>query len=337
MFSNRIEYLNEQSNTDGKYVLYWMQQAQRTLNNHALSYAIECANRKKCPLVVLFVVSRHYPGANLRHYEFMLEGLKTIRPKLEALGAYFLLEIGEAEDIVARIAEDASCVVFDKGYLLHERNTRSNLALRIKKEVHMVDTNCIVPVDQAYPKEAYAAYAIRPSILRQLNQYIEEIPLVPVETSYSEVFLKTKTELEICNKADALSSVASFIECHLGHLESLPSVSQYYQGGEDQAIKRLANFLGERISKYDSRPDADYISRLSPYLHFGQISPLTIYLEMLKANAVNDDFVEQLIVRRELAINYVYYNSNYKGPLSLILPNWANENLKIHRLDTRVC
>ncbi|HSM74552.1 MAG TPA: deoxyribodipyrimidine photo-lyase, partial [Desulfobacterales bacterium] len=59
----------------GRYVLYWMQQAQRAADNHALEYAIFRANRLKLPVVVGFGLTDAYPEANLRHYTFMLEGL----------------------------------------------------------------------------------------------------------------------------------------------------------------------------------------------------------------------------------------------------------------------
>ena len=62
----------------------------------------------------------------------------------------------------------------------------------------------------------------------------------------------------------------------------------------------------------DPRPDC--VSRMSPYLHFGQISPLEIALAVLRAGRApeaTDAFLEELIVRRELAMNFVHYNAHY--------------------------
>ncbi len=345
MFGERIELLNDHSITDGHYVLYWMQQAQRTVNNHALSYAIECANNLKCPLVVLFVVSRDYPNANRRHYKFMLEGLKNIRPKLKALGCYFHMEIGRAEEIVFNISKNARQTIFDKGYLKHERDIRAILAQNIQHQVAMIDTNCVVPVSLAYPKEAYAAYAIRPSIQKQLNYFTQEVTLNKVESPWisdskngSVVSIERSFEKAFLGKniSESLDDIETFLNYYLNHLERLPDISAHFIGGEDQALERLKQFLTQTITHYSSRPDASDYSKLSPYLHFGQISALTIYVEMIKLNKVNDDFIEQLIVRRELAVNFVYYNDQHKSSLEAVLPEWAWLSLKAHESDKSV-
>lgn len=341
MFKDRVEFLNDYSITEGHYVLYWMQQAQRTVNNHALSYAIECANDLKCPLVVLFVVSRHYPNANLRHYKFMLEGLKNIMPKLKRLGCHFHLEVGVSEEIVFRLSRNARQTILDKGYLKHEREMRAIIAQKIQHRVVMVDTNCVIPVRLAYPKEAYAAYAIRPSIQKQLNLFTQEVPLCKVENQWisdsknRRAFLVEEGYLEK-DLSELLDDIDAFINHYLNHLERLPDISAYFSGGEDQALKRMKQFLAQTVMHYSSHPDTSHYSKLSPYLHFGQLSALTIYLEMIKLNKVNDDFVEQLIIRRELAVNFVYYNDQYRTSLEAILPEWAWRSLKDHEADTSI-
>ena len=73
----RIRNLNNKRRIKGKYVLYWMQAAQRAEYNHALEYSIRIANKHKLPVVVLFGITDSYPEANLRHYYFVLEGLYT--------------------------------------------------------------------------------------------------------------------------------------------------------------------------------------------------------------------------------------------------------------------
>ena len=82
----RIKPLNEKKIQKGKYVLYWMQQSQRAELNHALEYAIEIANHLHLPLLTVFGLTDDYPEANLRHYTFMLEGLKELRSALAHRG-----------------------------------------------------------------------------------------------------------------------------------------------------------------------------------------------------------------------------------------------------------
>ena len=72
----RIKSLNDEAICKGDYVLYWMQQSQRAAYNHALEYAAQQANKQERMLLVVFGLTDDYPEANLRHYTFMLEGLK---------------------------------------------------------------------------------------------------------------------------------------------------------------------------------------------------------------------------------------------------------------------
>ncbi|MGL5983046.1 MAG: deoxyribodipyrimidine photo-lyase, partial [Cetobacterium sp.] len=84
-------------------------------------------------------------------------------------------------------------------------------------------------------------------------------------------------------------------------------------------------------------PDNERASKLSPYLHFGQISPLEIYLEIEKLEGMTNQkqsFLEELTIRRELAINFVYYNKNYDN-WNGITYKWAYETLEIHIKDER--
>ena len=64
----RIKTLNTKPVGDGKYVLYWMQAAQRTEYNHALEYAIGFANKLQKPVVVFLGIKVCLPQAKKRHY-----------------------------------------------------------------------------------------------------------------------------------------------------------------------------------------------------------------------------------------------------------------------------
>jgi len=82
----RIKALNNKVLCDGKYILYWMQAAQRAEYNHALEYAIRRANELKKPVLVSFGITENWPEANLRHYYFMLEGLRETKRNLRSKG-----------------------------------------------------------------------------------------------------------------------------------------------------------------------------------------------------------------------------------------------------------
>ncbi len=73
---------------------------------------------------------------------------------------------------------------------------------------------------------------------------------------------------------------------------------------------------------------------MSPYLHFGQISPLYLALKVLETSSAGKDaYLEELIVRRELSHNFVFFNDKYDTFKSL--PPWAMRTLNFHRRDKR--
>src|SRR5690606_11458851 len=81
---DRIQLLNNKKiYAEKRYVLYWMQQSQRTEYNHALEFAIGQANELNLPLLVCFGLTDDYPEANLRHYYFMIQGLKEVELSLK--------------------------------------------------------------------------------------------------------------------------------------------------------------------------------------------------------------------------------------------------------------
>jgi deoxyribodipyrimidine photo-lyase len=106
-----------------------------------------------------------------------------------------------------------------------------------------------------------------------------------------------------------------------------------------EASRRLKEFLRSRLGGYATRrnkPDLDGTSQLSPYLHFGHMGPHTIALAVQDAGAPLQDraaFLEELIVRRELAVNFVRYNSNYENFDSC--EAWADVTLRKHAPDKR--
>lgn len=84
-----------------------------------------------------------------------------------------------------------------------------------------------------------------------------------------------------------------------------------------------------------SDPSHNYLSELSPYIHFGQISTLEIYnaVRNIKGEGV-EKFIEELVVRRELAYNFVYYNVNYDN-YNYVTYSWAYDTLNKHLDDKR--
>jgi deoxyribodipyrimidine photo-lyase len=102
----------------------------------------------------------------------------------------------------------------------------------------------------------------------------------------------------------------------------------------------MQDFLHNGLARFaDKRndPNADALSHLSPYFHFGQIAPQRAALEVWNSeeapSSARSAYLEELIIRRELADNYCYYNPAYDAFQGL--PNWARATLDKHRDDPR--
>lgn len=321
----RVKYLNEKPPQSGEFVLYWMQSSQRTQENWALTYATQTANRLDLPLVVYFGLTPEFPEANYRHYWFMLEGLREVSDELAELGVKFLVKAASPEAGVVELSEHAACVVVDRGYLRVNRGWYRYAAQHIEVQLVQVEDNVVVPVEEASNKEEYSAATIRPKLHKKIRDFLE----LPPQVTLKKPSLHMKLASIFLADPDKT----------LAQLKIRPSISKspMFNGGTSHAKKLLKEFIKDNLWVYGNggpTPDNDCASQLSPYLHFGQISPIYIATQALAAKvAVQHRFLEELIVRRELAVNFVYYNKNYDS--FDCVPEWARKTLDAHRKDSR--
>lgn len=321
----RIHRLNDAvTNQKGDYVLYWMQQAQRVQLNHALHLAITHANKQSLPVLVVFGITPDYPDANWRHFAFMLEGLAEVEQSLTDMGIAMQMRIGSPPDVALAAAGKASLLVCDRGYLSHQRLWRSQVAAKAACPVIEVESDAVVPVATASHKAEFAAHTIRGKIQRHLSAFLNPLPLIAPRV-----------------KAHSLTERPDFekIAKQLQVDRSIQAVTALLKGGYANAQGRLDHFMNKNLAGYNEKRNKlniDAGSQMSPFLHFGQISPLEVAISAQEVDApveAKEAFLEELIVRRELAINHVWFNplyDRYKG-----LPPWARRTLAAHRPDPR--
>ncbi len=324
--AERIQTLNEKEvNENGKYILYWMQQSQRAEWNQALEFAIEKSQDLEQGVVVVFGLMDDYPEANLRHYVFMLEGLKEVSEKLVDRNIKFILEKGQPSDVAKKYAKDASLLICDRGYLKHQKKWRKEVAENVDCKMFQVECDVIVPIETASEKEEYAARTIRPKLHEHLDTFKEEIPTLKVSKSSKNLKM---SGVDISNPKKLAESLQ--ID------KKIKPVSEF-KGGTSEAKKRFKNWLENSYKNYDenrNQPSTEDVSKMSPYLHFGQISPLWILEQLKNRRGENrESYVEELLVRRELAANFCFYNEEYDSLKSL--PDWAAETLEKHKDDER--
>ncbi len=320
-----MKFLNKKEARNGNYVLYWMQSSQRVEDNWALSYAIEEANNLSLPIIVYYGLTPEFPQANYRHYWFMLEGLKEVNTALQKLCVKFVIKLGFPPQSLIDLSKRANQIVVDKGYLKINKEWYNYATERVQAPLIQVEDNVVVPVEETSQKEEYSAATLRPKLLAKLNQFLDLPPqILPKQSS-------------IDAETDSVSIVD--LEKTLAKLQIDKSVemSKYFHGGTTRAKKLLGVFIERSLGNYEkegNNPENNCASYMSPYLHFGQISPAYIALQILRTNAaISHKFLEQLIVRRELATNFVHYNANYDSFGSL--PQWVKKTLSVHAGDLR--
>ncbi len=308
-------------------ILYWVQASPRIRFNHALETACLLSNNLGLPLEAGFVLINNYPGGNLRHYQFLLEGLKEFAQDLASRRVDFKLICDDAVRGVKQLANSAAIIVTDAGVTRFQIDWRARVANALPCPIVQVETDVVVPVETASGKEEYAARTIRPKILKLLDRFLLPVKSVCLKHQPQHGELKQDNTVnpdQWIKKLKIDMTVKSCKSCI---------------GGAKVAQKRLKTFLQSGQDSYDkgrNDPSAQATSSLSPYLHFGQISPIDIALQVRQLwndSPSRDAYLEQLIVRRELAFNFVYYNENYDN--FACLPDWAKKEWHKHAHDPR--
>ncbi|HZS25859.1 MAG TPA: deoxyribodipyrimidine photo-lyase [Candidatus Angelobacter sp.] len=310
----------------GRCVVYWMQRSQRALDNPALEVAVKAANQLGKPCVVFFAPVPFYPHANLRHYHFLNQAIPDIAAGLKERGIGFVLRRYPEHHLLKFCQEvDAALVVGDENPMREPEHWRQIVAGKIRVPFWTVDADVIVP-SKLLMKEQYGAYTARPVIRRLLSEFLK-----PLGNTQAKFQWKAPSGLESL-PPDA--DITSGWELD----RSVPPVEAAI-GGTREALKKLKYFVKSGLAHYvidRNKPELDATSHLSAYLHFGHIGPHTVALAIEKAQApkaAKEAFLEQLIVRRELAVNFVRFNPDYDNFESAAA--WAHKSLAEHAADLR--
>ncbi|MFC4453909.1 deoxyribodipyrimidine photo-lyase [Deinococcus sonorensis] len=309
----------------GGFVLLWVQSSVRTRDNHALEYAAGEARRLGVPLAAVFGLNPGYPEANARHFQYLLEGLRDLKVGLAARGIPLAVRVGHTPDEVLNAAQGACLVVTDRGYLRVQRQWRAELAGRLAVPFIQVESDAVVPIRTVSDKQEFAARTIRPKIHRLLDRF-----LVPLDVEDgAQGHPDWDPGLDVGDPALTVRALGVDNSVSPGEEE----------GGEVKGLQRLTHFVTRLLPRYDAGrrdPNVDGGSRLSGYLHYGHVSPLTAALAARQHSDGGpglDAFLEEMIVRRELSFNFCEFNPMYDSYDGL--PTWSREALEQHAADPR--
>jgi deoxyribodipyrimidine photo-lyase len=305
-------------------VVYWMQRAQRAHDNPALDLAVDLGNALGLPVVVFFGIVP-YPAANLRHYAFMLQAFPDTARRLAQRNIAFVVRRHPHSDLAAFCDEvGAALLVGDENPIRDAARWRRTLAKKLRIPFFTVDADVVVPSNLLL-KAQYAARTIRPRLRALFPDY-----LVPCTNPSANVAMAKLPE-SLDPAADLIANWSALDR------SVLPVKS--FQPGTTAALAGLDDFTRHRLADYpelQGAPECDGSSRMSPYLHFGHISPVTIALAVQAADVpdeAKEKYLDELITWRELAINFVHFNPDYDS-IECAEP-WAHKSLAIHASDPR--
>jgi hypothetical protein len=136
----------------------------------------------------------------------------------------------------------------------------------------------------------------------------------------------------LCLSVHDLGQLVS--ECEIDHaIAPVPHTG----GGSTAGYARWEKFKQHALEAYAglrNNPLIDGTSRLSPYLHYGMISPLRIAREAAALRTPGrDKYLDELLIWRELAYAFCYYRRDHERLAAL--PTWARETLAEHDSDCR--
>jgi deoxyribodipyrimidine photo-lyase len=321
----RIRKLNDKDRGDGS-VVYWMSRDQRTRDNWALLTAQKIAREEEKELRVVFNLIDGYKDAPLRHYDFMIKGMKEVEEDLNSKRIYFDLLQGEpVQNLKEYIkAQSVGTLVTDFSPLRVGREWRDKLAEEIDIAMYEVDAHNIVPCWVASDKQEYAARTIRKKINSKLDEFLVDFPDLDIHNLNNDFKESSHNWDKIIEDLDINREVKPV---------------DWIKPGMKSAAGMLGAFIKNRLDEYDDKrndPNEDVLSNLSPYYHYGQIAPQRVALAVKDSSASKDNidaYLEELIVRRELSDNFCYYNENYDNFEGF--SDWAKKSLNKHRDDER--
>ncbi|MEQ1824535.1 MAG: deoxyribodipyrimidine photolyase [Pirellula sp.] len=350
---------------DGDYVLYWMIAFRRLTSNFSLQRAVELAVEFRKPLVIFEPLRIGYRWASDRIHRFVIDGMVENSACTAALKnpgvlyfPYVEPKAGAGKGLLLALAERACIVVTDEFPSSFLPRMVSAAASQLSLRLEAVDSNGLLPL-RATDRVFTTAFSFRAFLQKQLPPHLKDFPksdplhgvhLAPIESLPKDIMKRWPAVSKKLLAGDTAELSALPIDHSVGAVKS--------RGGSTVARTRLKSFLDQHLTQYAAGandPDADNRSGLSPYLHFGHISPHELFRELMSreewslaslgektggkregwwgASPGAESWLDEFITWRELGYNMSWQRDDYDHFESL--PNWAKATLEKHERDPR--
>lgn len=361
--SYRVFKRNEADpNSEGKYVVYWMQSARRFQYNFGLEYAVSWSNKLDKPLLIFEAFSCTYRWATDRSHTFMMQGMKEHLDFAEENGLNYITfceeEPGQIEKMFMKISEDASVVISDEFPILIINKSNQKYSEKVDVLYITVDSNGLIPLGLT-DKDPYSAYLFRKTVQKNfVEAYTHPPKKNPLDNleNHDEIELIPEVAGQFPDGKKALQNIPSFIKkLDINHSVKLIE----WQGTRKAGFGMLEQFIQNGLFEYGEKrndPDEQKTSHLSPWLHYGKISTFEIIRAVFEhqpedwsldkitynngslggfynGNSDIAKFLDELITWREVGFHFTHHRPDYDQFESL--PDWALETLNVHRDDPR--
>jgi deoxyribodipyrimidine photo-lyase len=356
----RLRRLNDRRiRAGGDYVLYWMQLYRRLACNHALDYALRCAEELHEPLVVYEGLRLDYPWASRRLHAFVLQGMADNAAAAAKLGLNYWPFVesqpGEGKGLVHRLAARAALVVTDDVPCFVAPEQGAALARRCEAPVFAVDSNSVVPLSLLGPAVGAAAH-LRPRIHKAFaGAWPHRAATRPKPSQAARA--RVAPVFELWHAQDPLACASELPLPDPPPVKAMP-------GGRVAGLARLRGFLKTRLRGYAEErshpcaPAEGHASGLSPYLHFGHVSIEEVVQGALATiggwtpdaldpgcrgkregfythDADVDSFLDEAITWRDVGFQWHWTRRRDTASLETALPGWALATLRAHAGDAR--
>ena len=329
-YKERVHVLKHAS-CRGTFVLYWMCTAMRSDENPALDIAIHAANLLSIPLLVYQSLSNRYPFASDRHHMFILEGARDVQQQLKQKGIPYIFHLEGTSKVPALkiLANMSSFVITEDMPTPHLRSWTQKLNQNTDTPFWKVDTACILPMS-ASSKQYERAFQFRDDFKLNRNNRIKWEWLSP--TLEHTVPLPTLPIDPVDLQSAQLKELIQ--KCPIDH--TIPPVKDTH-GGSKSGYLRWKKFIQHGIDAYHYKrndPNAHGSSRMSAYLHYGQVSPFRLAREASRRKGHGaEKFLDELLIWRELS--YHWCNKTPKPHSMEALPQWAQKTLSQQSSEVR--
>jgi len=312
-----------------EFVLYWTHHALRAHENPALDVAATLAVALDLPLLIYQGLGGRHRYNSDRHHRFILESARDLDAELASLGQRLYFHLPDdplgAGPLPALLARSAALVSelypvppFTRWYPRHA-------AAHPDLPWLLVDASCILPMpcSQRRPSRAFQFRRVHGGEQRERAV----TPWPPVE-SWPAAFDGDPGFRPFDLTSPLSPAIAG---CRIDH--SLPPVTAT-PGGTRAGYRRWSSFLPEGLQSYhelrDDAAEPHAVSRLSPYLHYGCVSPFRIAREALRHGGEGaEKFLDELLTWRELSHHFCYLSDELESLEAL--PDWAAKTLRDHR------